>query len=270
MGEHPVVKNILSFKFLKIALFILSKVVIQAYALGMAVKSLMYYFVFLDDDDSELFESVQDLYYRGILKESALVTFTQATLVLPLFTLGFLFLPTVLYIFMLNIGKFYKDMRVTDIAYLFIFPVFTSLCYHKTKTKRKKERSTRLRHQSSKTRQPFQRSQSAPALSMAEKKDDQTKRPHSAIAYITVESKEATVKFSLFHSNIIYVMFVVGTTIIFTMDIAIQLEKRGWLSPITKAVLAIFTLNTILWLDFNYSRRKARVIFESFVAERLR
>ena len=139
MGEHPVVKNILSFKFLKIALFILSKVIIQAYALGMAVRSLMYYFVLLDENDSELFERVLDLYYCGIFKESAFVTFTQGTIVLPLFTFAHLFLPTVLYIFMLNIIQSYKDIKVTDIPYLFIFPVFTNLCYHKAKTKRKKD-----------------------------------------------------------------------------------------------------------------------------------
>ena len=98
----------------------------------------------------------------------------------------------------------------------------------------------------------MQRSQSVLALPVKQK----TKRPHSAIAYITVESKEATVKFSLFHSNILYVMFVVGTLLIISMDIAIQLKRRGWLNQITKAVLAIFSLNTVLWLDFNYKGEK--------------
>ena len=44
-GKHPIIKRILSLKFLKILSMLILKFMIQSYFLSMAVKSLMYKFV---------------------------------------------------------------------------------------------------------------------------------------------------------------------------------------------------------------------------------
>ena len=44
-GKNPVIKNIVSFKFFKVILMLISKLLVQSYILSMAVKSLMFKFV---------------------------------------------------------------------------------------------------------------------------------------------------------------------------------------------------------------------------------
>ena len=45
MGNHPVVKKIVSWKFMKIVLIMITKVILLSYMMSMAIKSLMYKFV---------------------------------------------------------------------------------------------------------------------------------------------------------------------------------------------------------------------------------
>ena len=44
-GNHPVIKQVVSWQFFKIILMMISKVILQSYMLSMAIKSLMYKFV---------------------------------------------------------------------------------------------------------------------------------------------------------------------------------------------------------------------------------
>ena len=44
-GKNPVIKNIVSFKFFKVILMLIFKLLIQSYILSMAVKSMMFKFV---------------------------------------------------------------------------------------------------------------------------------------------------------------------------------------------------------------------------------
>ena len=44
-GKNPVIKNIISFKFFKVILMLISKLLVQSYILSMAVKSMMFKFV---------------------------------------------------------------------------------------------------------------------------------------------------------------------------------------------------------------------------------
>ena len=44
-GRNPVIKNIVSFKFFKVILMVISKLLVQSYILSMAVKSIMFKFV---------------------------------------------------------------------------------------------------------------------------------------------------------------------------------------------------------------------------------
>ena len=54
-GDNPVIKSFNSLKFIKILCFILTKFLIQAYFLSMALKNLMYFEVFLPNEDSSSF-----------------------------------------------------------------------------------------------------------------------------------------------------------------------------------------------------------------------
>ena len=45
LGNHPVIKRLVSWQFLKILLMMVTKVILQSYMLSIAIKSLMYKFV---------------------------------------------------------------------------------------------------------------------------------------------------------------------------------------------------------------------------------
>ena len=66
-GDSPVIESFFSFKFIKILSFILTKFLVQAYFLSMALKSLMYYEVFLEGENTTSFYyQVFNRNYNGI------------------------------------------------------------------------------------------------------------------------------------------------------------------------------------------------------------
>ena len=70
-GKCPVIDTFVSFKFLKIILLIVTRLLVQSYALAMAVKSLMFWFVsqhqyFKPGQSSQMYKEVENLYYRGL------------------------------------------------------------------------------------------------------------------------------------------------------------------------------------------------------------
>ena len=66
-GRKPIIKSYRSFLFLKLFLFILTKLMVQAYILSIAIKSLMFYVANKDllANGGDIF----DLYFRGICRE---------------------------------------------------------------------------------------------------------------------------------------------------------------------------------------------------------
>ena len=81
-GRIPVINFYFSFTFFKVFLFILTKFLVQAYILSMAVKSLMYYFSIKSDleKNSKMYADMFNLYYRGIYEDPQELTYYQATL----------------------------------------------------------------------------------------------------------------------------------------------------------------------------------------------
>ena len=75
------IKHFLSFRFLKAVVFILTKVMVQAYTMGMAVKSLAYFVAVFDHGEESFFNEVVNIWYRGLRFRSEVITLTQATLV---------------------------------------------------------------------------------------------------------------------------------------------------------------------------------------------
>ena len=66
-GDRSVIKRFYSFKFIKILLFILTKFVVQAYFLSIALKNLMLFEVFLSNEDTDTFAfQVFNYNYYGI------------------------------------------------------------------------------------------------------------------------------------------------------------------------------------------------------------
>ena len=245
------VKNIYSFDFLKIVIFLFSKILLQAYALAMSLKSLMYYFVLFEAGKTEFF--LLNIYFRGISKGPASITFTQVTLVIPLFILIVLYLPTFIYIVLINFKNSRRNMNVTDVAVLIVFPMFTSLCFHKTtdwgEFKSNSERSML---------QDVKRSKSLPNLYAKDCHLKLGRRTKSAIDLTYKNKTKSTANFSLLHSNILYIMFVTGNSLVMSGDIAIQIHRHRFygLNPITNMFLIIFLLNILLWVDFNNNRRR--------------
>ena len=58
--------------------------------------------------------------------------------------------------------------------------------------------------------------------------------------------------FSLFHSNVLYLLFILGFFTCFGGDILIQWAKNGYVTENTKVFIFIFIINIFLWIDFNF------------------
>ena len=158
--EKLVITTYLSFTFFKIFLFILTKCLVQSYFLSMAVKSLMFHFAILVDSDenSDLFNDVIELYYRGIYKAPALMTFTQATLYAPLFILSLLFMPSIICAFVSSVSKsglsFWSENFVQKVVLLF-FAVLSNMSFF-LKGKHLTSKSSKLKsHETQRTELPI-------------------------------------------------------------------------------------------------------------------
>jgi hypothetical protein len=65
--------------------------------------------------------------------------------------------------------------------------------------------------------------------------------------------------FSLLQSNILYLMFFLGSFLCLGMNMIVQKAKNGSISNNTQFFISILLLNVILWVDFNFKVfRKAR------------
>ena len=143
-GRRPIIHSYSSVFFFKTFLFILSKFMVQAYVLSIAIKSLMYYVAHRDVLRSGLLGDIFNIYFRGICRptyrhvglgfiysliiflkyviyfplfsfnpnyhpicrEPEALTFTLATLYSPLLYLALLFLPTIIYVEIISYKKY--------------------------------------------------------------------------------------------------------------------------------------------------------------------
>ena len=106
----------------------------------MAMKSLMYYVVFMSPESTPTYRHIFNVFWRGLCVETSdprqfcrsldLVTMTQAAFVVPLGILIILFVPTILYVVVISVWNAKKGKRVIDHAILFIFPIFTNLYFN--------------------------------------------------------------------------------------------------------------------------------------------
>ena len=145
-GDKPIINTYLSFTFLKIFLFILTKFLVQSYALSMAIKSLMYNVAIQVDfeDDSDLFKDMFNIYYRGINDGPQLLTFNQATLYLPLSILGFIFIPSIISTFFFSVwSRGLKSWTANFVQnfVLLLFAVMSSMSYFSAGSENRKQKT---------------------------------------------------------------------------------------------------------------------------------
>ena len=70
--------------------------------------------------------------------------------------------------------------------------------------------------------------------------------------------------FSLLRSNILYLMFFVGSFNCLGGDVVMQWAKNGYINNNTKLFLSFFVANVLLWIDFNFQVfRKSNSCFRS-------
>ena len=145
-GDKPIINTYLSFTFLKIFLFILTKFLVQSYALSMAIKSLMYNVAIQVDfeDYSDLFKDMFNIYFRGINDGPQLFTFNQATLYIPLLILGFIFLPSIISAFFFSVwSRGLKSWTANFVQnfVLLLFAVMSSMSYFSAGSENRKQKT---------------------------------------------------------------------------------------------------------------------------------
>ena len=138
-GENRLLTNIFSLTFVKIITMTATKFLIQSYIVSIAIKSLMYKFVSKfqyfppNTEDNELFRDLEEHYYRGLTNVREVLTFTEATLIIPLVMIAILYLPSIFYIAYASLKFYGKEKWSTSILadpVHFIFPIFTCMSFY--------------------------------------------------------------------------------------------------------------------------------------------
>ena len=221
----------------------------------MAIKSLMFFFVMYDSSDSDLMKAVIEWYYRGITRHRPeQISFSQATLYFPLMIIAVLYLPSVIYVLIINSKK---HMLLSERVMLFVFSIATNIFYAKSEP---------LKQQNAEEtgKEVVHRPESAPAIDVGERKVVAKGRSNSVPAAwrptnCPPDKADCQPTFSLLHSNILYGFFFLGASIILGLDTAIAGLRNGRYSNITNSVVLAFLVNTVLWLNMNYSRHKSKL-----------
>ena len=177
----------------------------------------------------------------------------QATLVAPLLILTLLYLPTLIYVTVINVRNFHKNVNIHDKAILFIFPMFTNLCFIKPADKQIIISCRNMKARSKSVSYIF--SSLSKSVQMARSKSLTNIETYN----IHVKTEILEPNFSLLHSNVLYALFFIGTVIVLGLDMALQLSRSSEISEGTKPFIAIFVLNIVLWIDFNMHMAETRI-----------
>ena len=243
-GRNRLFSNIFSVTFLKTIVMTATKFVIQSYIISIAIKSLMYKFVSKfqhfapHTEDNQMFRELEEYYYRGLCLTDwekpknfcsfqDVLTFTEATLIIPLFMLVILYLPSILYICIISF-KFYRGERwsreVLADPILFIFPLFTCISFYHKKTKitEEKENETHdTRINSEKDEEDTSESRNTQNQFPIEVEMKNEKSVAEDCNQLK-EHNERSKEFSVQQSNVLYFLFFIGAAICIGGDISMQ------------------------------------------------
>ena len=234
---------------------------LHTFCLGTSIIGIMYYTV-LSGIDGFTWD-MADIYWRGLCEkrngmdpkkfcaEAGVFTLSQVTLSIPVLYIILFYLPTVLYVLIVNVKKCPKNMKVTEHFVLFILASFTNMLFTKPQPEDKTNklakinvRSSSLPNITSSADKLWRRTESCPSLSFKE------------------EIKESfQPDFSLFHSNILYFIQFIGFVVMISFDIAIALKRENTIFVQQQILIAVLLVNFILWIDLNITilRKKSRI-----------
>ena len=68
-------------------------------------------------------------------------------------------------------------------------------------------------------------------------------------------TNDETVAFSHFQSNILYLLFFIGSISSISLDVWVQIFRKGWISLSSQYNLVIIIINFVLWADFQLEIR---------------
>ena len=116
----------------------------------------------------------------------------------------------------------------------------------------------------------MKKSSSLPELRMPQSQEKTGRKKTS-----TKSIKSAQPIFSLFHSNILYILFLFGYFTCIGGDLIMQWAKNRFISKNTKIFVSIFIVNIFLWIDFNVTfskklkpqRRRKENVCEAFLQD---
>ena len=182
--------------------------------------------------------------FQPVCSEPELITFTQATLHYPLLYLTLLFLPTIVYIEIISWRKYGAKKLTEQIVESTVFSVFAAVTnislFGKSTDIPKPDRQVC----------PKRRSQSEP-INRIRPSHHQRSRSLNSLPQLQPDLEQDQ-RFSRYQSNILYSLYLFGTTIIFCMDLAYQIVKAGVFTTSGLAFFSLFLCNIVLWMDFNF------------------
>ena len=132
----------------------LSKLYLHTYCLGTSVMALMYYTVLSGSHEF----TMADIYWRGLCEirngmdpkrfcaKAEVLTLTQVTLGMPVLYIAFFYLPTVLYVLIINIKKAPKNVKVPEHVVLFILATFTNMFFTKPQPEDKMDSHAEMKY----------------------------------------------------------------------------------------------------------------------------
>ena len=247
-GNHPIITKFASWRFLKIIIWTFTKLLLQAYVLAIVVRSMMFYFSSPLNTD----EDIQNLYYRGILSNPEKFTFLQATFIFPILIMCIQYLPSIVCILFLKIIDLFRPTRATVVEHsvLFVLPIFTNLCF--TKSSKPPKHANKPLNKIAANKTTMQRARSIPNMDnyhLAEGKPRSKSVPNITFANNIIRLNQPN--FCQFESNIIYMIFVISTSLLYGFDIFVAIARYGEIPFLTKISLVVCVINVLLWLDLN-------------------
>ena len=182
--------------------------------------------------------------FQPVCSEPELITFTQSTFYFPLLYLALLFLPTIVYIEIISWRKYGAKKLTEQIVESTVFSVFAAVTNISLF-----EKSPDIPNPDKQVC-PQRRSHSEP-FNRIRPSQNQRSRSLNFLPQLQ-PNLEQDQSFSRSQSNILYILYLFGTTIIFCMDLAYQIVKAGVFTTSGLAFFSLFLCNIVLWMDFNF------------------
>ena len=199
------------------------------------------------------------------------ITLTQATLVFPLVYLSLLYIPTFLYLARISWNKFGKHEEIIQNCVLLVFAVTTNFSLFKMPKNDGNGIVVSQSYKDKKNKKELLRTTSLIHFD-GDLPHACTKRSFSCMQ-LTFETSDQMnnsrrgPQFSLYQSNILYLLYFLGAFIIIFADIAFYIIRNKnmtfliWLfTPVwvSKVFSCLLIFNFLLWLDFNRCIRKKK------------